>query len=222
MDYRIISIGALAVHDLWEHQGEARTPHATTTLVRSGDHRILVNPGLPGPAIAARLGERSGLSPEDISDVFLTSFMPDHRSGIEAFPNARWLVTETERETVGRMLVERFGEEEDPDAKDLLRREIAILQRCKPAPDRIAPHVDLFPLHGFTAGSCGLLLSEPRRTVLIAGGAIGTSEHLEQGRVLRNCYDIEAAQESFKEAIEIADVLVPGYDNILLNPTRAR
>ena len=72
MDYRIISIGALSVHELWEHQGPARTAHATTTLVRSGDRRIVVDPGLPPPVVAARLSERAGLAPEDISDVLFS------------------------------------------------------------------------------------------------------------------------------------------------------
>src|SRR3712207_738080 len=98
MDYRIISIGALSVHELWQKQGPERTAHATTTLIRSGDRRILVDPGLPPAVVAARLSERSGLLPEDISDVFLTSFRPAHRGGLLAFPNARWLVGENERE----------------------------------------------------------------------------------------------------------------------------
>ena len=220
MDYRVISIGTLSVHELWERQGAARTAHATTTLVRSGDRRILVDPGLPPQVIAARLEERSGLKPEDISDVFLTCFRPAHRWGLPAFPNARWLIGEREREAVGTMLVERFQNEQDPEARKLVQEDIAILKRCDAAPDKIADHVDLFPLPGFTPGACGLLLSFPQRTVLIAGDAVPTVEHLEQGRVLRGAYDLDQAQESFKEAIEIADVILPGHDNVAVNPTR--
>ena len=47
MDYRVISIGALSINDLWDKQGPARTAHATTTLIRSGDKRILVDPPCP-------------------------------------------------------------------------------------------------------------------------------------------------------------------------------
>ncbi len=220
MDYRIISIGTLSVHELWEKQGAARTAHATTTLVRSGDRRILVDPGLPPPVVAARLGERVGLAPEDISDVFLTCFRPSHRWGLGAFPHARWLISEAEREAVGRQLVERFQQETDEDAKRLIGEDIAVLKRCEPAPDKLAPQVDLFPIGGFTPGTCGLLLAFPGSTVVIAGDAVATQEHLEQGRVLRGAYDVEAAQESFREIIEIADVIVPGHDNVTYNPTR--
>ena len=220
MQFRIISIGALAVHELWTKQGSARTPHATTTLIESEGRKIIVDPGLPAQVIAARLGERAGLLPEDITDVFLTCFRPEHRWGIGAFAEAKWHVAEAEREHVGRSLVERFGQEEDEELKAIIKQDIALLKRCHAAPDNLAKHVDLFPLPGFTPGNCGLLLSFPRLTTLIAGPGVATVEHLEQGRVLRGAFDVESAQESFLEAIEIADQIVPGYDNVVMNPGR--
>ncbi|MFP4145979.1 MAG: MBL fold metallo-hydrolase [Phycisphaeraceae bacterium] len=220
MDYRVISIGTLSVHELWQQQGPARTPHATTTLVRSGDRRILVDPGLPPQVITARLAERSGLSPEDISDVFLTNFRPSHRWGITAFPNARWLIHEPEREQIGQGLIAQFQESEDEEQRKLLEREIALLKKCENAPDSLAPHVDLFPLPGFTPGTCGLILSQPQSTILIAGDAVATAEHLEAGRVLRHTGDVDKARESLAEAIEIADAIICGHDNLVLNPTR--
>ena len=80
--------------------------------------------------------------------------------------------------------------------------------------------MDLFPLPGVTPGTCGLLLTLPRQTLLIAGDAVATVEHLEQGKVLDRCHDVEQAKESFAEAIEIADVIVPGRDNLCLVPTK--
>lgn len=220
MDYRVISIGTLTTHELWENDTQPRTPHATTTLIRSGKAAILVDPGLPGPVIAARLKERSGLDASAITHVFLTNFMLDHRWGLAAFEQAQWWIHEPEREFVGRQLVERFQHEQDPQAKELLKQEIAVLKRCQPAPDRLAPQVDLFPLPGYTPGTCGLLLSHANYTTLVAGDAVATTEHLEQGRALKGCYDPDQARESFVEAVEIADVLIPGHDNLLLNPTR--
>ena len=38
--------------------------------------------------------------------------------------------------------------------------------------------------------------------------------------MLPSCIDVEQAGESFREAIEIADVIIPGRDNVLLNPLR--
>ena len=42
-----------------------------------------------------------------------------------------------------------------------------------------------------------------------------------QGKVLPGCYDVELAQESFREVIEIADLLILGRDNVALNPLRS-
>jgi len=222
-DLRIISIGALSVHELWDAPTAPRSAHATTTLITAGDRRILVDPALPPDVITARLGERANLRPADITDVFLTNFRPAHRMGLTAFPDARWLVGEREREAVGLMLVERFqNEPEGSDEAEIFRKEVALLQRFDPAPDKLADRVDLFPLPGFTPGTCGLLIPEATRTLLIAGDAVPTVEHLQRGRVLRGAYDAEAAMESLKEAIEIADVIVPGHDNILVNPMARR
>lgn len=220
MEFRIISIGALSVHELWERQGPARTPHATTTLIEAGGRRIVVDPGLPPQVVAARLSERAGLAPEDVSDVFLTTFRPAHRAGLAAFAQARWLIGEAEREAVGVSLVRAFEAEEDEERRETLRGEIALLKNFQAAADRIAEGVDLFPLPGFSVGTCGLLLLESTRTTLIAGDAVATNEHLEQGRVLRGAADVEQAKESLSEAIEIADAIVPGHDNVVLNPTR--
>ena len=222
MQYRIISIGALSVHELWERQGAVRTPHATTTLIRTDDGRnILVDPGLPPGVIAARLAERAGLEPSEITDVFLTNFRPAHRWGLPAFEGATWHLFEREREAVGQHLLAKFqqyrDEGQDEEVLDSVRKEIATLQRCKNAPDKLAERVDLFPLPGYTPGTCGLLLLETNATVLIAGDAVPTVEHLERGRVLKGSFDIELAQESLLEAIEIADVIVPGHDNLVLN-----
>jgi len=220
MDYRIISIGALSHNELWETDTTARSPHATTTLIRSNGKNILVDPALPPQIIIARLQERAGLTPDAITHVFLTNFCPAHRMGLTAFEGAKWLISEMEREAVGRMLVERFANEADKEAKSVLQKEIALLKRCEAAPDRLIDQVDLFPLPGYTPGTCGLLLLHMNSTALIAGDAVATAEHLAKGRVLRDSFDAQQAQERFIEAIEIADVIIPGHDNILLNPTR--
>lgn len=221
MDYRIISIGALSTNDLWDKQGPARTAHATTTLIRSGEKTILVDPALPQQVLVPRLAERSGLSPEDITDVFLTCFRPAHRYGLAAFADADWHISETEREVVGRELLSRYEQEEgDEEVRDLLKQEIEVLQKCKAAPDTLAEHVDLFPSFGFSPGTCGLLLSHSRSTTVIAGDAAPTTEHIEHGRVLKGAFDIEQAQASLKEILEVADEIVPGHDNAIVNPMR--
>jgi hypothetical protein len=167
--------------------------------------------------------ERTSLRPEQVTHVFLTSLLPDHRRGVELFTAAECLVHEPERDAALRAVevaLERFDEAEEPEQVAWLRRDRSFMQRLAVAPDQLAPGVDLFPLPGVTVGTCGLLLGLPTVTVLIAGDAAPTLEHIEQGKVLPGCQDVEAAQESFREALEIADVIIPGRDNLVPNPLR--
>ena len=60
-----------------------------------------------------------------------------------------------------------------------------------------------------------------RQTFLIAGDAVPTQDHFLAGQVLPDAYDIKAAQESMGEVYEIADLIVPGHDNVFLNPRAA-
>jgi hypothetical protein len=78
--------------------------------------------------------------------------------------------------------------------------------------------VDLFPLPGFTPGTCGLLISQPAMTVLVAGDGVPTAEHFLAAQVLPDSYDIKEAGESMREVYEIADMVIPGHDNIFINP----
>ncbi|MDX2018038.1 MAG: MBL fold metallo-hydrolase [Planctomycetota bacterium] len=227
-DVRVISIGALASNPLWNERGAVRTGHATTTLIRAGGASILVDPGLPEQAIAARLRERTGRGPESITHVFLTSFAPETTRGLDVFEDAEWLIHGPEREGLGAFLATRLRDliksgidsEEDRTLKERLEADVARLRKCKAAEDTIAPGVDLFPLPGVTPGLCGLLVEHPGRTILITGDAVATQEHLEQGKVLPGAADVKLAQESFAEAVEIADVMVLGRDNLVLNPAR--
>ena len=222
---RVISIGAMSAHPLWGERAAVRTGHATTSLIISREARILVDPGLPVAALTSRLLERANLKPSDITHVFLTSFHADCRRGLAAFDGAVWLISEAERESLGVPLAMRLRDEmqrDNPDQEliDLLKGDVELLSRFDAAPDSLADGVDLFPLPGVTPGMCGLLLPDLQHSTLICGDAIPTIEHLERGAILQGAIDVNRAQESFKEAIEIADLLVLGRDNLTANPTK--
>ncbi|MEM6312460.1 MAG: MBL fold metallo-hydrolase [Planctomycetota bacterium] len=213
----IISLGTLGRNLLWNEQAETRTAHATTTLIRVGEKALLVDPALPPQVMQARLGERCGLKPDEIDMVFLTTLLPHHRGGIGLFEHALWLADERELAAVAghvKALLERGA----ADVQEALTAELALLARMKPAEDKPLPGVDLFPLPGVTAGTCGLLVSERSRTVLVAGPAVPTREHFLAGQVLPDIASVSGAQEALGEVYEIADVVVPGYDNYFLNP----
>lgn len=223
VDTRVISIGALAAHPLWGETQPVRTGHATTTLIRADDRTILIDPGLPAAALEARLGERANLKPEQVSHVLLTSFHPDTWRAIERFDEATWWIGSVEREQVGvalAMQLRAAAEADDPRAIPVLERAVAVLQRCEPVPDVLADSITIFPLPGVTPGLTGVLVAATHHTLLIAGDAIATIEHLDQGKVLPTSADPQLATASFMEGVEIADLIVCGRDNLVVNPMR--
>lgn len=215
----IISIGTLSRNRLWGENEAIRTPHATTTLIRSGSEYILVDPGLPAPILGARLHERTGIRPEQVTTVFLTNFRPSHRAGLSLFSKAKVLIHEPEQQAAHQQLSRLIDQapEEDIDRK-LMEDELRLLESIELAEDTITRGVDLFPLPGYTPGTCGLLLSLPSVTVLLAGDAVPTQDHFLAAQVLPDAHDIKQAQESLQEAYEIADLIIPGHDNLFLNP----
>ncbi|HEY8665661.1 MAG TPA: MBL fold metallo-hydrolase [Tepidisphaeraceae bacterium] len=215
----IISIGTLSRNRLWGETDAVRTPHATTSLIRVGKRHILIDPGLPASALAARLFERTGVRPEQIDTVFLTNFRPAHRAGLALFGRAKLLIHEREQQATHQQLNQLFEQAPDEDVDcGLLRAELDLLQMLSPAEDQLAPGVDLFPLFGYTPGTCGLLIALPTTTILVAGDAVPTQDHFLAGQVLPDAQDIKAAQEAMAEVYEIADLIVPGHDNIFVNP----
>jgi glyoxylase-like metal-dependent hydrolase (beta-lactamase superfamily II) len=223
IDFRVISIGTLAANALWNESREVRTGHATTTLLRADGANVLVDPALPAPALEARLSERTQVRCDEITHVFVTTFTPEHYRGLARFEQAAWLLHEPELEGARSALraeLENATLLRDADLQRQVTNRVALLDRCRPAGDRIVDGIDLFPLPGVTIGTCGLLLPLPTATIMICGDALATIEHIREGKVLQTCADIEQARESFREAIEIADVLVPGRDNVTFNPLR--
>jgi glyoxylase-like metal-dependent hydrolase (beta-lactamase superfamily II) len=219
---RVISIGCLPAHPLWNERQPVRVGHATTTLISTGDRLILVDPGLPPDTLAQRLAERANLKPADITTVFLTTFRPDTHRALPLFDDADWFISRAEREAVGVPMASALRhalETGKQDLIDAIQHDVALLARCREAPDSLAESVDLFPLPGVSPGCTGLLIEHADdRTTLICGDAVPTLEHIEQGKVLPWAADLKAAKASFAEALEIADDLIPGRDNILPSP----
>lgn len=224
--YTVVSIGALSRNRFWNEAEPKRMAHATTTLVRDGNTTILVDPGLPDQALLQRLDERTGLMPDQIDVVFLTNFRPVHRRGLGAFPKATWLMHEAEitaiRDHLGQLSASMKGAgpvgaappPAQRDVADLVAQERSLLDRIESAPEKLTRYAHLFPSIGVTPGSAGLLLTAASRTVAILGDAVISRDYFEAGRVFEQVYDLEAAQESFRDAMEIADVIVPGHDNV--------
>jgi len=216
--FDVINIGCLSRNRFWNEQQAKRAAHATCVLIRDESNTVLVDPSLPTELLNHRLDERAGLAADDIDCVFLTCFRPVHRRGLSLFDRADWLMGGGEIEAMRTHLealtesARQRGEADDP----LVREELALLQRIRPAPDRITRSVHLFPAAGATPGTCGLLLARATATVVVAGDAVVSRDHYEHGQVLEQCFDLAQARTSLTELAEVADQVIPGHDNLFV------
>jgi len=210
----IVSLGTLSCNPFWGDAGAVRAAHATTTLIRDGEDCILVDPSLPAEILEARLAEQTGLKPGRVTAVFLTNFRPVHRRGLALFPDVPWYLSDEERSILEPQL-ERLVESADEGADREHPEEVAeleLLRRTSTAPDSLSRHVDLFPSPGVTPGACALLVAG-LRTIVVAGDAVLTGDHLDHGRIYERSVDPERAKSALAEIIEIADIIVPGHGN---------
>ena len=222
VSFTVVSIGTLSANPFWNEPPGLRTAHATTTLVSDGDRRILVDPSLPAPAAVSRLSERAGLGAEQITDVFCTTLRPTHRRSIGAFAHARWWCAEGELSAYRRhldMLAEHASRADRP-AEEAIDADRKLMERFGAAPEKLASRVHLYPLPGPSVGSAGLLLAGARLTVVVAGDAAATFDHVLATRVWSGCADAEEAMGSMRDILEIADLIVCGHDNYMPSPTR--
>jgi glyoxylase-like metal-dependent hydrolase (beta-lactamase superfamily II) len=222
VEYCVVSIGTLSRNRLWGETAAVRTAHATTTLVCEEDRAILVDPSLPATALAARFHERTGRRLSAVTDVFCTTLRPVHRRSIEALRHAKWWCSEDELETYRDHLQGLLGSGDRLGAEDIAEAEAELKQvsRFRAAPQQFSKQVQMYPLYGASAGSAGLLLTPVTSTIVIAGDAALTSAHIRQGQVWEGCADTQQGLRSLEDLLELADVIIPGHDNVVLSPQR--
>jgi len=224
ISYRVISIGTLSRNRCWNETAPKRSAYSTTTLIRSENTTILVDPGLPEKLLALQLDERAGITPEEIDIVFLTTYRPIHRRGLSLFAQATWMVHEPEigimRQNLDDIEARHPDTVDSGDVRKLVRQERVFLDKMSPAPEKLTRSVHLFPTAGITPGAAGLLLALPSRTVVVAGDAVISQDYCEAGRIFEQVIDLDQARESFSEILEIADEIIPGHDNLFSVPGR--
>jgi glyoxylase-like metal-dependent hydrolase (beta-lactamase superfamily II) len=231
MELIVVSIGTLSKNPLWNERIATRTSHATTTLIRTQapektgkEMLVLTDPSLPGDVLDGRLYERAGIRAADITHIFLTNWRPVHRRGLERFSKATWWMHEAEIEAANDALNHAHEQalRHGTAAMDsLIEKERALLDKLTAAPDELGQAVQIYPLPGYTPGQCGLIVTEPTLTTVVTGDAVATAGHFAAGQVLPDCWDLEKAKESLLDLFQVADVIVPGHDNLFIAPRSA-
>ncbi len=222
VEYSVISIGALSKNRLWGESASLRTSHATTTAVFDEDKIILVDPSLPPQALGPVFNERTGKQLGDVTDVFCTTLRPVHRRSIMALPDANWWASQDEIESYRGKLADLLDSAGRLDPRETVNIEadLKLLESFRPAPETFTRQVTVYPMAGPTPGSAGLLLTPPTMSIIIAGDAVLTGEHVARGQVWQGCDDLEKALASLQDALEFADVIIPGHDNVCISPGR--
>ena len=222
VEYSVISIGALSRNRLWGESAAIRGSHATITAVFDEGKIILVDPSLPAQALGPVFNERTGKQLADVTDVFCTTLRPVHRRSITALPEANWWAYKDEIDVYRAKLAAMLDSAERIDPTDAVQIEVdlKLLESFRPAPEKFTEQVTVYPMAGATDGSAGLLLTPPTMSIVIAGDAVLTAGHVALGQVWEGCDDREKALETLRDVLELADVIVPGHDNVCFSPGR--
>jgi glyoxylase-like metal-dependent hydrolase (beta-lactamase superfamily II) len=177
-------------------QDDVLSPY-TCLLIETNRHVVLVDTGAGESntttgAIRARL-EVAGIRPKDVDTVVLTHAHPDHIGGATdlfgrpSFPNARYVLSETEWEfwTAARTDLRslRVPDEAKTSIRSTARRCLGPLRHQVEPIDgeaEIIPGVRAIPAPGHTPGHLAVLVSDGREALLNLGDAAVHPLHLEQ------------------------------------------
>lgn len=201
----VLTIGHLSRNRYW---GEAddrsyREPRCTTTLLRTAEHAVVVDPGLQPEQMGQLLDQRAGLAPDAVDIVFLTHFHGDHRYGLTAFPGARWY-----------MAAEEIRYWQAKSGAGSPEREL--LDGLRPAPNELLPGVRVIATPGHTLHHASLLFESDKARVAIAGDAAMTRDFFSHRDFYFNTVDAAAALASVDLLQRETDIIVPGHDNCFL------
>jgi glyoxylase-like metal-dependent hydrolase (beta-lactamase superfamily II) len=195
-EWTVLTAGHISVNKFWGEAERVRPAQCTCTLVKTASGLLLVDPSVHVPEVPGLLHDKAGIRPEDVGTVFLTHCHGDHWYGLEAFPNARWLMAAQE--------IAHWRER----ATDGERH---IVDRVRPAGDEVTPGVRALHTPGHTPGITSLVFRWRGHRVAIAGDSVMTEGHFRAREGHSNSTDFAQAAESIDLLRASADVIVPGH-----------
>ena len=157
----------------------------------------MVDPSLADAADMAReLDRRTGLTPQDISAVFVTHKHGDHIAGIQHFPKARWLAA--------------------PAVAEILNRSGKLPRPVEACPDRLFGAIEVISTPGHTDTHHSLRFDCAGLSIAVAGDAVATQDFFRERRGYYNAVDFEVSARTMDKLAIMADIIVPGHDNFFL------
>ncbi len=146
------------------------------------------------------INRRTGLSPEEVTHCFVTHEHFDHQAGLNYFPRAVWLAAE-------------------PVANKLLDSPYVDGGRVRVAAGEFLPGVAVLPLPGHTPGLTGVAFEEGGLKWVAAGDGVMTRDHFTFETSAFE-QDSAMAAQTIRELKNLADIIIPGHDNLIVNTCR--
>jgi glyoxylase-like metal-dependent hydrolase (beta-lactamase superfamily II) len=199
LSWVILTIGHLSMNRFWGETERRRAPLCTSTLIRTPDGLLLVDPSVPPAQLPALLNDQAGIAPHDVRHIFLTHFHGDHRFGLEAFPQATWWIGPQEH----AFWRERASGEEQ-----------RLLERCRPAGEELLPGLRTLFTPGHTPGHTSLAFRWRNQRVVVAGDAAMTEAFFWAREGFHNSSDMDQARASIELLAREADLVIPGHGNV--------
>lgn len=148
------------------------------------------------------INRRTGLQPEDITHCFSTHSHYDHQAGLAYFPDAVWMA--------------------GTDVAEELRNSVYIDgQKVTDVEGEFLPGVYAIPLPGHAEHLYGTAFWDGEQRVVVTGDGVMTKQHFTYGTTMFE-QDAQVAQKTILGLKKIADIIVPGHDNLIFNSKRGR
>jgi glyoxylase-like metal-dependent hydrolase (beta-lactamase superfamily II) len=196
----VITLGNLSRNRYWNEGDDrgVRSAICTCTVIQGAGFRLMVDPSLTkAEQMTAELDRRTGLKLHDIDVVFITHEHADHWFGLAHFPEAKWLAA--------------------PEVATALNKPGKLPKRVEPATGKLFDAVEVIATPGHTLSHHSLRFDCDNVSVVVAGDAVATQDFWRERRGYFNCVDFELSTVSMNMIAGLADIVVPGHDNLFLN-----
>jgi len=181
----ILAVGMLDRSDT----GEVLEAHSTSTLIRSGDSLIVVDPSTKymRPALKTSFREL-GIFAKDVDTVVITHWHDDHLENLDMFPNAEIYVWE------------------GPASESNMRNLNIVTEEIE-----LCEGVNLVHTPGHTMDSMSVFVEGDDRRYAVVGDAIPLEDNYRKMVPPRLNVDPALAMKSINTIAGFADVIVPGH-----------
>lgn len=197
----IITIGNLSRNRYWGESDEKALHNAicTCSVISGKNFHVIVDPSLADEAaMTAELQRRTGLTPDKIDAVFITHQHGDHIAGLRHFTKSRWFA--------------------GSDVASSLNKSANFDKQIEPAGSVLYESIDVIPTPGHTPDHHSLRFDYRGLSVVIAGDSIATKDFWDEKRAYYNVMDEAESKRSMEKIDKIADLIIPGHDNVFFNP----